>query len=334
MSRSFRAMGARARQQALRALLIAAAASIGTGLLLTACSATAGSGGGAAGSHSLSDPGAASGPKARAPVAGAPGAGSANTGGRFSGPKAARLALSTQSIIFTAGMTIRVKDVTATASEVTNIAAAVGGYVAGEREMFPQGKFGIPQINLVLKIPAARFTPTVAKLSAPAIGKRLSFSQHAQNVTQQVADVTSRVSSAQAAITQLRALLRRAGSVSELLSVQNEINGQESNLEALLAQQRALAHETSYGTATVLLIGHHARVVKKHTKTSHGFLAGLRGGWHALSVVVSWTLTALGSLLPFLIPVGLVGAIAFESRRRLARKKSAAAAEPPAASAS
>jgi Domain of unknown function (DUF4349) len=332
MSSSFRAIGARARQEALRTLLIAAAASVGIGLLLTACSATAGSGGGGANTalHAAAVPG-------RAPLAARQGAAgtSDHAAGSFSGAKAAQLALSTQSIIYTADMTIRVKNnVTAIASQVTNIATAAGGYVAGERDMFPRGKHGIPQINLVLKIPSAQFTQTVAKLSAPTLGKQLLFSQHAQNVTQQVADVNSRVDSAQAAISQLRALLKKAGSVGQLLSVQNEINSQESNLEALLAQQRALAHETSFGTASVLLVGHHARVVKHHKKASHGFLAGLRGGWHALGLVVSWLLTALGSALPFLIPAGLIGAIAFESRRRLARKKNAPASEPPAASAS
>jgi len=264
-----------------------------------------------------------------------PGRAGLEGGASFGRSGTARLALATQSIIYTADITIRVvKDVTGTASNVTTIASSAGGYVAGEREMFPQGKFGVPQINLVLKIPAAQFTQTLAKLSAPDLGKRLSFSQQARNVTQQVADVASRVTSAQAAIKQLRALLTKAGSVSQLLSVQNEINRQESNLEALVAQQRALAHQTSYGTVSVLLLGHHARIVKKHKKVSHGFLAGLRGGWHALVLVVGWVLTALGSALPFVIPAALIGAVAFESRRRLARRKNPPAPEPPAASAS
>ena len=253
----------------------------------------------------------------------------------YSGASAARLALSTQSIIYTAALTVRVSDVTAKATEATGFVTAVGGYVSSEQEIIPPGKQGVPQINLELKIPAAQFFPTLAKLKASAFGKSLSFNQHSQNVTQQVADVNSRVVSAQAAIKQLRALLTKAGSVSQLLSVQNTINNQESNLEALLAQQRALAHETSYATVTVLLVGHHARIVKKHhKKAATGFLAGLRGGWHALVLVVGWVLTALGSALPFLIPVALIGGIAFESRRRLARKKIPPAAEPPAASAS
>jgi len=244
--------------------------------------------------------------------------------------------LAPQSIIYTADMTIRVKkDVMATASQVTAVVAALGGYVFDERDSIPQGKHGIPRINLVLKVPAAQFKQTLTKLSAPALGKRTFFRQHAQNVTQEVADVASRVTSAQAAIKQLRALLTKAGSVSQLLSVQNEINRQESNLEALVAQQRTLAHQTSYGTVSVELVGHHAPIVKKHKKNvAHGFVAGLRGGWHALVVVVGWLLTALGSALPFLIPAGLIGAIAFESRRRLARRKNPPAPEPPAASAS
>ncbi len=338
MSSSVRATGARARQEALRTLLIAAAAFVGAGLLLallTACSGSSLSGGGSA----------ASAPH-RAPVPGAPGTqngagmsaqSAAGSPGKavYGGASAARLALSTQSIIYTAELSVRVSDVTAKATEATGFVTAVGGYVSSEQEIIPPGKQGVPQINLELKIPAAQFFPTLAKLKAPAFGKQLSYNQHAQNVTQQVADVNSRVVSAQAAIKQLRALLTKAGSVSQLLSVQNTINNQESDLEALLAQQRALAHETSYATVTVLLVGHHARIVKKHQKkAATGFLGGLRGGWHALGLVVGWALTALGSALPFLIPAALIGGIAFESRRRLARKKIPPAAEPPAASAS
>ena len=181
----------------------------------------------------------------------------------------------------------------------------------------------MPQVDLTLKIPVAQYGPVLAKLKG--LGTKISFSSRAVDVTQQVADVGSRVASAQAAIKQLRALLSKAGSVGQLLSVQEEINSQESDLEALLAQQRALAHETSYATVTAVLVGHHARFVAKPEKTSPGFLAGLKGGWHALVTVVGWLLTALGSALPFLIPVLLIGGIALEGRRRLARRKA-----PPA----
>lgn len=324
MNPSFRAIGARARQGALRALLVACAASVGTGLLLTACSGTAltaGSAGGAAA------------PKALRPAGRPPGQFAASSGvGTPTHSAATKLTLSTQSIIYTANLTVRVKDVTAAGNTATGDAAAAGGYVSSEREIIPRARHGIPQINLQLKIPVAQYNQVLAKLSG--LGKPLSHSQQAQNVTQQVADVTSRVASARAAISQLRALLKKAGSVSQLLSVQEEINSQESNLEALLAQQRALAHQTSYATVTLVLVGQHMRPVHKHHKASPGFAAGLRGGWHALGLVAGWVATALGSVLPFLIPAVLIGAIAVEGRRRLARRKNPPASEPPAASAS
>jgi hypothetical protein len=263
------------------------------------------------------------------PVAAAPAA----AGGRapVSGSSRASLVLSTQSIIYTAFLTVRVSaphTVDGQATLAANMVTAAGGYVAGEQETIPAGKQGIPQVNLELKIPVAQYGPILANLKA--LGRPLSFSQQTRDVTQQVADVTSRVASAQAAIAQLRALLKHAGSVTQLLSVQDQINTQESYLEALLAQQRALAHETTFATVTMVFIAHHAAVVKKHKKNPN-FASGLRGGWHAFRLSVDWLLTALGSVLPFVIPVALIGGLVYANRRRLTRRKSPPAASPPAA---
>jgi hypothetical protein len=240
--------------------------------------------------------------------------------------------LPARSIIYTADLSVRIKKGTVTnaANRATTLVTAAGGYVSAQQEI--AGKHQLRQVDLTLKIPVAQYDPVLAQLKG--LGRKISFNSHAVDVTQQVADVNSRVASAQAAIKQLRALLSHAGSVGQLLSVQETINRQESDLEALLAQQRALAHETSYATVTAILVAHHERVVPKPGKTSPGFLAGLRGGWHALVTVVGWLVTVLGSVLPFLIPVLLLGGIALEGRRRLARKKTPPASEPPAPAAS
>lgn len=324
-----RAYGARAHHfTALRRTMLLAGAA-GTGLtLLAACSAGAsGSGasnsGGTAAVHSgiaAQRAGAVPGP---APVAAPPAAyGQSDS-------QNARLVLSAQSIIYTADLALRVKDVTLAATLATGIATGAGGYVSSEQQTIPPDRFGTPQVMLELKIPVAQYHQALATLSTK-LGRQLFFDQHAQDVTQKVADVSSRVASARAAITQLRTLLSRAGSVGDLLQVTDEINAQQSALESLLAQQQALAHETSYGTVTVTLLGHHAVFVKKHKKKAHGFVTGFTSGWHALGSVVTWVLTALGALLPFLIPLALLAAIAFELRRWLRRRKIRTAAEPPA----
>src|SRR5690242_16715597 len=124
------------------------------------------------------------------------------------------------------------------------------------------------------------YQQTLAALSGNGLGTQLSLSQQAQDVTQQVADVNSRVASDQAAIAQLRALLAHAGSVGELLDVQNQINDQESDLESMLAQQNALSHQTSYATLTLTLVGPKAVVKPKPTQAPPGLAGGLSRGWH------------------------------------------------------
>lgn len=324
---------ARAGQIGLRTLTLAVAASCGPGLLLAACSgSSSGSGGGASSSN-----GAAGVPRAAAPAPNAHRAGGAGgtTGFGTSGKSATelRVTLSVQDIIRTAFVTLRVSKkttVTAQANTASALVTRAGGYVSGEQDLMPPGS-GTPQITLQLKVPSAQYATVLPELLK--LGAQLSLSQHAVDVTQQVADVGSRVASAEAAIRQLRALLRRAGSIGALLSVQDEINAQESNLEALLAQQRALAHETSYATVSLALIGHPHHVVVHHQKKAHvpGFLAGLRAGWHAFAVAVEWILTALGSLLPFLVVLAVLAAIAIAARRRFGRRRQPPAPEPPAA---
>ncbi len=247
--------------------------------------------------------------------------------------KLANIVLPPRSIIYTAELSLRIKkgaSITATADQASVLVTDAGGYVSSEQQI--AGLHQLAQIDLTLKIPAGQYGPILTELKK--LGTKIRFSSHAVDVTQQVADVGSRVTSAQAAIKQLRALLSKAGSVGQLLSVQEEINRQESDLEALLAQQRALAHETSYATVTAILVNHPVHIVKKHKKSSPGFLAGLKGGWHALVVAVGWLLTALGSVLPFLIPAALIAGIALGGRRRFARRKAPPASEPPAPAAS
>ncbi|HJZ06941.1 MAG TPA: DUF4349 domain-containing protein, partial [Trebonia sp.] len=154
-------------------------------------------------------------------------------------------------------------------------------------------------------------------------GTRLSLTQQTQDVTQQVADVSSRVASDEAAITQLRALLSRAGSVGDLLSVQNQIDSEESDLEAMQSQQTALNHETAYATVALTIIGPKAAVKPKPKPAPPpGLVNGLAGGWHALRVAVSWLLAIIGAVAPFAAVVAVAGVAALWVRRRLAARAS------------
>jgi hypothetical protein len=294
--------------------LACAALTSGAALLLAGCS------GGSPISASPPARGAVSNGAAAAPV---PAAGRAPGSASSPASHAAQLALASQSIIYTASITIQTKNVTAAATRATGIATAAGGYVSSEQAAINPRDPARSTVSLQLKIPVARYAGTLSTLST-ALGTQTSLTQHAQDVTQQVADVTSLVSSEQAAITQLQALLKQAGSISALLTVQQQISTQESSLEALQAQQRALDRETSYATVSLMLLSPHQAVVKKKKKArkttrQRGFVAGFAAGWHGLRLIVAGFLTALGAALPFSVLVAVLAAAGYAGRRHLRR---------------
>jgi hypothetical protein len=234
---------------------------------------------------------------------------------------AAKQIPSGQQLIYTAQLTVRASSVGAAVSRATSIVRSAGGYVSTENATAGQGQPSQARATVTFKIPVAQYQATLAALSGGGLGTQVSLAQQAQDVTQQVADTSSRVASDEAAISQLRALLKRAGSVDSLLSVQNQIDAQESDLEAMLAQQNALDRETAYATVTLSLVGPKAVVTPAKQQPPPGLAGGLSRGWHAFGLTVSWLLTALGAAAPFLVAVIVLGGLGWWGRRWLARRR-------------
>ena len=274
----------------------------------------------------------ASAPEGAAAAAGSKSAASAASGaGAGQDASAARLAPAGQQLIYTAQLSVRAKNVAAAVSRAASVAAAAGGYVSSENASSDQDHPAQSTATVQLKIPVAVYAVTLAELSGNTLGTQLSLQQQTQDVTEQVADVGSQVASDEAAISQLRALLSRAGSVGDLLSVQDQINAEESSLEAMQAEQSALNHETAFATVTITIIGPKAAPAQKpKPKPAPGLVNGLSGGWHAFRVALSWLLAIIGAAVPFAAVVVVIGLGAYLARRRLAARVRASGGGPAA----
>ena len=309
------------RHQAVTALAIGSAL-LGASILLAGCSgSSASSSASSAGIPARSAAGSAGMP---APLSSA--AGSAAAAGQAGTGTSARLAPASD-IIYTAQLTIRAQSVSSAAAKAAQIAEGAGGYVSNETTSANPDHPAESTGTVQLKIPVTSYLVTLGQLSS-SLGTQLSLQQQAQDVTQQVADVNSQVTSDEAAITQLRALLSHAGSVGDLLNVQNQINDEESSLEAMQAQQRALSHETSYATVTLTILGPQAKPLVHHPKAPPSLAGGLGAGWHALRITVSWTLAFLGALAPFAAVAALAVFAIFRGRRWITRRRPAQSATP------
>ena len=303
---------------------------LGGGMFLAGCSAgssnsVASASGTAAG---------AAGKAADQANAGAPTMASAPRAGAIAGSAAAQggtdttARLTLASIIYTAQLTVRVGNVSSAAAQAAQIAESAGGYVSNETAKVNPDHPSAATASVQLKIPVASYPATLGQLSH-RLGTQLALQQQAHDVTQQVADVNSQVTSARAAIVQLRALLSHAGSVGDLLSVQNQINQEESSLESLQAQQRALSHQTSYATVTLTILGPKAKPALHRPKGPPTLAGGLGAGWRALRIAVSWTLAFLGAIAPFAAVLAFAGYVVYRGRRWLARRRPAARPASP-----
>jgi hypothetical protein len=296
---------------------------LGGGMFLAGCSASSNSG-----ASSSEAAGQQAGPAAAAAPSKAAASGSAfgNTGGQGGTGTTARLAPAS-SIIYTAQLTVRAGDVSSAAAQAAQIAGGVGGYVSSETAKVNPDHPSEATASVQLKIPVAAYPATLGQLGH-RLGTQLSLEQQAQDVTQQVADVDSQVTSDQAAIAQLRALLSHAGSVGELLSVQNQINQEEASLESMQAQQRALSHQTRYATVTLTILGPKAKPVL-HRQKPPTLAGGFTAGWHALRIAVSWTLAFLGAIAPFAVVLAIAGYLVYRGRRWLGRRRPATGPASP-----
>ncbi len=233
-------------------------------------------------------------------------------------------------------MTVQVKR-GASVADQANAAEAIVTGAGGEVDADDRSSGRYAQATIVLKVPPEQLTPVLGQLSK--LGIERSRRQTTQDVTARVADVNSRVESAQREIARLRVLYGHARKISDVITIESELAQREGDLESLQAQQRALAAETTTATVTLTLTSPPAKqvVTKPHKKPHHdsGFLAGLKSGWHAFTGGVKVLATIVGAVLPFavlLIVLGLAARVLwprFGARLRPRGPAPAPAATPP-----
>jgi hypothetical protein len=275
--------------------------------LIAAATVLAGCGGNNNGSGTA-DSGAGSGMRAPS-AAGGPSSsaskadGSATRGGSGT-HTSARVVPITRSVVYRGEITVRVKNVAAAVARAEGFAIGVDGLVYAEETSSEPGRRGAANATMTLKVPPTQFRPVLNQLGG--LGKQLSRSQTAEDVTSQAVDIESRLRSQRSSVARLQALLAKATTVGAIVQVEGELSQREADLEALEAQQKTLSELVDLATINVSFVAPDVKVAAV-TKDNLGFMSGLRGGLNALLVVVVVAPTAAGALLPFLITLALVG---------------------------
>lgn len=134
-----------------------------------------------------------------------------------------------RTLVRTATLELTATDVRDTVARARDVAAADGGY-AGQESVREDAA------TLALHIPSDRFDHALDALSG--LGEVVSREQSAEDVTEQVVDLDSRIATQRASVDRVRALLARAGTVDEIVRIEQEVTTREAELESLLSAGR------------------------------------------------------------------------------------------------
>ncbi|WP_017581072.1 DUF4349 domain-containing protein [Nocardiopsis valliformis] len=222
-------------------------------------------------------------------------------------------------LIHIADMTVRVEDVAEASDLAKALAVEVGGYVADESLSTPAT--GTPEAYLTLRIPNEDYESSLDALAE--LGDRSTLERSVEDVTEEVADVESRIESSEAALETLRGYLEEAQDVDDLLRVEGEIQRRQADLEAFQARLKSLENQTSYSTVHLQLMPP-ATYIEEPSQDSVGFLGGLERGWLALVALGQGLSVIVGWLLPFAVVAVVLGAWPlwlWRQRRRAHRKQ-------------
>jgi hypothetical protein len=219
-------------------------------------------------------------------------------------------------LVRTATIELASADPAATVDRARDVATKEGGYTGGE-------DLRRDSATLTLQIPSNEFDRALDELSK--LGKVISREQAAEDVTEQVVDLDSRIATQRASVERIRALLAKAGTVDEIVRIESELTTREADLESLERRRQALGGQVAMSTIT-LRVSKTTAPATPPQEESGGFVAGLSDGWGAFLDAGSVALRVLGAVLPFVVVLAVPGVPVY----RWWRRRRLAAAQPSA----
>ena len=178
-----------------------------------------------------------------------PGAGAPSAPGDDSanGQTPAQQAGPTRSIVFTAWMVVIVEDVPSATEQARTAIAGLGGLVFGQNTQTEP----IARTVLTFKVPPESFDEALRRLAE--VGELDNQQVSADDVTERVVDLESRIVTSEASVDRLRAFLETAINLEAVAQLERELLQRETDLELLRGQLRTLQGQVDLATITVTI---------------------------------------------------------------------------------
>jgi hypothetical protein len=176
--------------------------------------------------------------------------------------------------------------------------AALNGYVISS-ETSPNAKGRIVSGEVTLAIPTASMASLLNSLPSDFTASSINFSS--VDDTNSIVDLNARLTSAQAHLTALQALLAKATSLDDITALEQQIEDVETSIDTDQGQLSTLTQTVTYATVTVQLTERGAITVAVKVNTGPSPSSGVSKGWNNALLIVTAALEVLVTAIPALV---------------------------------
>jgi hypothetical protein len=244
---------------------------------------------------------------------------------------------------------VEVDDLNKASQQVRDLAAGLGGYVSDEsigisQASYPGDSEGLEgdtegeapgsqvarpgEARLTLRLPPEATTNGMNEIAA--LGDEVSRWKSDTEVELTLVDLESRIATQTKSVQDITALMDRATSLAEIVSLESEVSSRTAELESLKSRRASISGQAQMSTVTAVLRTPERVEAAAAEEDETGFLSGLSSGWNALEASVSVLLTIVGAMLPFALVGALVGYPIYRVVRSRRRKAPVPVAETAA----
>jgi Domain of unknown function (DUF4349) len=185
---------------------------------------------------------------------------------------------------------------------VATLATDDGGFVASSA--LTTGKRPTAQVGV--RVVEGQFASAMAAITSGQYGKADNTRQSGQDVTGQVVDLKVEITNLTSEAQAVRQLLARAGSVRNILTIQQQLFSLQGEIQELQAQSNSLGNQVEYATITV----HLATVAPAPVTPAVHHTSTLARFWHLASshsvAAVRNIVLAVGWAAPLLVALAVV----------------------------
>lgn len=205
-------------------------------------------------------------------------------------------------IIRTASLTLSTRSFDTDLAALETKLLALGGYVENI-DLSTQTR-ARRNADMRLRVPVDALDAFLEQLKG--MGQLLSYNESAQDVSEQYADLETRLQTQQSKMQRLQALLEKAGSVKDLLEIENEVANTQYELDSLTGALRGYDSKINYATLWLTLQEETVPEAQGQPALGARIRAALEDVWAATKAFCEDAAVLVVVLLPFAAALALV----------------------------